>query len=170
MRFWVLGWGSLAGFMLAVVAVCLVGAALASVVGRSLWRAVESLIITAPFLKRVYPYMKQFTDFFLVETGRGRSPYSRVVAVEYPRKGIWAIGMVTGRGLGKTPADPAGELLTVFVPNSPMPATGFTILASKDQVIDLGMTIEEAFRFIASVGVVSPGEARPAISPNRQDA
>ena len=159
MRFWVQGWGSLAGFLLAVVAVCLVGVALASVVGRTLWRAIEGLIITAPFLKRIYPYMKQFTDFFLMEGDRNRLPYSRVVAVEYPRKGIWAIGMVTGRGLGKTAADPNGELLTVFIPNSPMPATGFTILASRDQVVDLPLTIEEAFRFIASVGVVAPAPA-----------
>jgi uncharacterized membrane protein len=160
--FWVHGWGAVAGFLLALVGVCVVGVVLASVVGRTLWRAIENFIMTTPFLNRVYPYIKQFTDFFLTGTGREELSFKKVVAVEYPRKGVWAIGLVTGYGVGGISGS-GGDLLTIFVPNSPMPATGFVVIASKDQVIEIDMTIEEAFRFVATVGVVAPGGGPPAL-------
>ncbi|MHC4166473.1 MAG: DUF502 domain-containing protein, partial [Planctomycetota bacterium] len=89
------GNGSVIGFLLALVAVCIVGAILASVVGRTLWRMIEQFIMNTPFLRRVYPYVKQVTDFFLTEEEQ-ETMFRRVVAVEYPRKGIWSIGFVTG--------------------------------------------------------------------------
>ena len=66
-KFWVDGAGSIAGFILAVIAVCFVGALLASVIGKTLWRIVEKFLLNIPFLKKVYPYVKQITDFLLVQ-------------------------------------------------------------------------------------------------------
>jgi len=164
--FWVDGWGSVAGFIIALVAVLIVGALLASVVGRTLWRIIENFIMKTPFLRRVYPYVKQVTDFVLTPEEQARL-FSRVVAVEYPRKGIWSIGFVTGSGLKKIADDVEKEFLTILVPTSPTPVTGSVIIVPKEQTIALDMTIEEAFRFIISAGVVAPDNQRAPVAPHQ---
>ena len=157
-KVWVDGPRSIAGFVIAVLAVCILGAILASVVGRALWRMIEKFILNMPGLRRIYPYIKQVTDFLLAPEQQKRLSFSRVVAVEYPRKGIWSVGMVTGSGLKKVTENVKREFLTVLVPTSPTPFTGFVIMVPKKQVIDLDMTIEEAFRFFISGGVITPGK------------
>jgi len=154
--FWVDGWGSIAGFIVALVAVCILGAILASVVGKTLWRMVEGFIMNTPFLRRVYPYIKQITDFVLTQEEK-KKMFSRVVAVEYPRKGIWSMGFVTGSGLEKVVGNVKKEFLTVLIPTSPTPFTGFVIMVPKKQTIELDMTAEEALRFAVSAGVITPG-------------
>jgi uncharacterized membrane protein len=152
---------SAGSFLIALLIVCLVGALLASVVGRSLWRMVENFIMNTPFLRRVYPYVKQITDFVLTQEEQ-KKMFSRVVAVEYPRKGIWSIGFVTGSGIEKVVNNVKKEFLTILVPTSPTPFTGFVIMVPKKQTIELDMTIEEALRFTVSAGVIAPSRARAA--------
>ncbi len=153
---WVDGPGSVVGFFIAVVGVCVLGALLASYVGKSLWRRAEKFILSTPLLRRVYPYVKQITDFLLTNEDQ-KKLFSRVVAVEYPRKGIWSVGLVTGSGLEKVVHHVKREFVTVLIPTSPTPFTGFVITVPKKQTIDLDMTIEEALRFIVSGGVITPG-------------
>lgn len=160
-KFWVDGWGSIAGFLIALVAVCVVGALFASVMGRTLWRMVEKFIMNTPVLRKVYPYVKQITDFLLVQEQRERLPFSRVVAVEYPRKGIWSVGFVTGAGVEKVVNNVKKEFFTILIPTSPTPFTGFVIMVPRRQTIDLDMTVEEALRFTVSGGVISPGQKKP---------
>ena len=163
--FFVDGWGSIAGFLIALIVVCVLGAILVSVVGRTLWRMIERFIMNTPFLKRVYPYVKQITDFFLSEEEH-KTMFRRVVAVEYPRKGIWSVGFVTGTGLDKVVAVVKREFVTVLIPTSPTPFTGFVITVQRKQTIDLDMTIEEALRFIVSGGVITPGGRQmPPLEP-----
>ncbi|MFC1737675.1 DUF502 domain-containing protein [Planctomycetota bacterium] len=150
---------AIAGFIIAVIAVCIIGAILASVVGKSLWRLVEKFIMNTPLLRRVYPYVKQVTDFVLTQEEQ-KKMFSRVVAVEYPREGIWSIGFVTGSGLKKLVDNVEKEFLTILIPNSPMPVTGYVIMVPKELTIPLDMTVEEAFRFAVSAGVISPDEHR----------
>ena len=162
-RILVEGNGSVIGFLLALIAVCIVGAILASVVGRTLWRMIEQFIMNTPFLRRVYPYVKQITDFFLTEEEQ-KTMFRRVVAVEYPRKGIWSVGFVTGTGLDKVVSVVKREFVTVLIPTSPTPFTGFVITVQRKQTIDLDMTIEEALRFIVSGGVITPSRGRAAFT------
>ena len=82
--------------------------------------------------------------------------FSRVVAVEYPRKGIWSLGLVTGPGMRTVHEQLGGDLLTVFIPSSPTPVTGYTITVRRNEVIDLPMSIDDAFRFTISGGVIMP--------------
>jgi uncharacterized membrane protein len=167
-KIWVDGYGSIAGFIIALFLVFVVGVILASVVGRALWKIVEKFIMNTPFLKQVYPYVKQVTDFLLTQEKQEKL-VSRVVALEYPRKGIWAIGMVTGPGLKKVARHAEKEFITVFVPTAPTPFTGFITLVPKEEVIDLDMTIEEAVRFVISAGVVQPqGEKCAGFLPNAE--
>ncbi|MDO8303293.1 MAG: DUF502 domain-containing protein, partial [Sedimentisphaerales bacterium] len=152
-RFWVNGVGSVAGFVIALVGVCFMGVVLASVAGKALWVIIESVLIKTPVLKSVYPHVKQMTDFLFSDQ---KLSFSRVVAVQYPRQGVWSVGMVTGAGLRRLKGNSGVEMLTVFMPTSPTPFTGFIIMVPRDETIDLEMSIEQAVRFFVSGGVLSP--------------
>jgi len=152
---------SAAGFLIALLIVCIVGALLASVVGRTLWRMIEKFIINTPLLRQVYPYVKQITDFLLIQEEEKKKMFSRVVAVEYPRKGIWSLGFVTGSGIKRVVENVKKEFLTVLIPTSPTPFTGFVIMVPKEQTIEMDMTVEQVLRFTVSGGVIAPGRARP---------
>ena len=162
-KLWIDGALSIAGFLGALVVVFIVGALLASVVGRTLWRMVEKFIMNTPFLRQVYPYIKQVTDFLLTRQEQERV-FSRVVAVEYPREGIWSMGLVTGSALKKVAEQKRKkEFVTILIPTSPTPFTGFVIMVPKEQTIDLDMTVEEAIRFTVSAGVVTPLRQQSAL-------
>ena len=142
-------------FVLAFVAIYILGRFVASFLGRSLWRQIDQTFLRLPVLKQVYPYVKQIVDFLLSDH-KHKVALSRVVAVEYPRKGVWSLGMVTGAGMRTLQEATGGELLTVFIPSSPTPMTGYTITVGRDEVIDLPLSIDDAFRFTISGGVIMP--------------
>ncbi|MHC4659818.1 MAG: DUF502 domain-containing protein [Planctomycetota bacterium] len=154
-KYWVTGPGQIAGFILALLGVVFVGAFLASVAGRTLWRMFEKALMNIPVVKKIYPYIKQITDFMLT---RKKLSFNKVVAIQYPRKGVWSVAMVTGTGLRKVVGSGEKEFLTVFVPTSPTPFTGYVIMTPKDETVELDMTIEEALRFTISGGVITPAE------------
>jgi uncharacterized membrane protein len=160
-QFWVSTGLSVAGFIIALGIVYVVGVILASVFGRSIWQNVERLIMNVPLLKQTYPYIKQMTDFFFKQE-ETKKLFSRVVAVEYPRKGIWSVGYVTGNGIKKFVEGRNTEFVTVLIPTAPTPLGGFLIIVPKEEVVDLDMSIEEALRFIISAGVIVPGEQKTA--------
>lgn len=152
-RYWAvyrLGW---IGFLLAISAVYVFGRFVASYLGRGAWRLVERGILSLPLVKRIYPYVKQVTDFLFSEQ---KLAFSRVVAVEYPRRGCWSLGLVTSPGMRTLQESMRRNLLTVFIPSSPTPVTGYTIVVGRDEVIDLPLTIDQAIRFIVSGGVIMP--------------
>jgi uncharacterized membrane protein len=143
------------GFVLAIVLVYIVGLFVASFIGKAIWRAAESVLVKIPLVRQIYPSIKQVTDFIILNENQAR--FSRVVAVEYPRKGIWSMGLVTSDGLPRLREVAGVQLLTVFIPSSPTPITGYTIAVRRDEVIDLPYSIDEALRFTISGGVVHPG-------------
>ena len=141
------------GFVLAFVLIYVFGRFIASFLGRGFWRMIERSIFRLPVVKGIYPSIKQVTDFLLAER---KMEFSRVVAVEYPRKGIWSVGLVTSEGM-RTLQDAIGDdLVTVFVPSSPTPVTGYTITVRRREVVDLPMNIDDALRFTVSGGVIMP--------------
>jgi uncharacterized membrane protein len=163
-EFWVQGAGSIAGFSIALIAVLIGGALLASVVGRTTWRIIEGFITNTPVLRRIYPHVKQVTDFVLTQDEQ-KQLFSRVVALEWPRKGLWSIGFVTGSGL-RTVMDNVGkELVTILIPNSPAAVTGWIVIVPKEETVALDMTVEEAFRFAISAGVVTPAGPQATVLP-----
>ena len=97
--------------------------------------------------------MKQVTDFVFTERD---IEFTRVVAVQYPREGIWSVGFVTGESMLTMRNVAAEPVLSVLMPTSPMPATGFTITVRKSETIDLDITIDQAIQFVVSCGVVVP--------------
>lgn len=151
------------GFALAIVCIYFFGKFVGSFVGRAVWHMIERAFFRMPVIKQIYPYIKQVTDFLLSEK---ISRFSRVVAVEYPRKGVWSLGLVTGDGLKRLRDEISPDLLTIFIPSSPTPVTGYTITVRRQDVIDLPLSIDEALKFTVSGGVIVPEhqQAAPAQS------
>lgn len=156
--YWVRGGGQVAGFLLAIIVVVFIGAVVASVLGKALWRKFEKFVLRAPLIRQVYPYIKQITDFLL--TQNKQLNYTRVAAIEYPRKGVWSIALVTGDGMKAIVDSKSQDFLTVFIPSSPTPFTGYVITVPKDEVIMLDITIEEALRYTISGGVITPAKQK----------
>ncbi len=148
----------LLGFVIAVIFVYFLGYFLASFIGRSAWRSAESLITRVPLIKQVYVNIKQVTDFLFSER---RVEFSGVVAAQYPRRGLWSIGLATGPPLRAVQRVSESDLVTVFIPSSPTPVTGYVITIPREDVIELEMTIDEALRFTISGGVLKPGTLLP---------
>jgi uncharacterized membrane protein len=131
----------------------LLGKFLAAGVGRFFWLQLERIIVRLPLVRNVYSSVKQVTDFVFSEK---ELQYTRVVAVEYPRKGIWQVAFATGESLTDISAAANEPMLTVFFPCSPMPFTGFTAVVKRSETLDLGITMEQAIQFMVSCGVVVP--------------
>jgi uncharacterized membrane protein len=131
----------------------LLGKFLAAGVGRFFWLQFERIINRLPIVRNVYSSVKQVTDFMF---SKRELEYTRVVAVEYPNKDIWALAFVTGESIPVL-RDVMGEpVVTLMVPTSPMPFTGFTVTVKKSQTVELNMTLDQAFQFLVSCGVVVP--------------
>jgi len=156
--FWVDGRGQIAGFIVILVLVSVIGAILASVIGRTLWRIVENMLTNIPLISRVYPYIKQLTD--AVFNKENNLAFKRVVAIEYPRRGTWSLGFVTGTGIRKVVQSVDEPMVTIFVPSSPTPFTGYVLMVKESETIALELSVEEALRFTVSGGVISPSRWR----------
>ena len=153
------------GFLIAAVSVYFMGVFLASLVGRTTWRATERALFQIPVIKAIYPNFKQVTDFVLSER---KLQFSGVVAVEYPRKGLWSIGLRTGPPLLSVERAAGKELVTVFIPSSPTPVTGYVITVPVEDTIDMALSIDEALRFTISAGVIKPPQERTRDHDERQ--
>lgn len=136
------------------VVLYLLGKFMASWAGRFFWGSFERGINRVPIVRKVYSSAKQVSDFFLSD--RQNVQYSGVVAVEWPRKGIWCLSLVTGSSLKEVEAAAGEEVLSVLVPTSPLPMTGFTVSVRKSETVELDISIDEAIQFIVSCGVVVP--------------
>jgi len=131
------------------------GALVGSVGGRRTDHGGEELIKRVPLSRRGYPAVKQITGFFFGDKTE-QLQFSGVVAVEYPRKGLWSVGLVTGQTMKLIQERAGAECLTVFVPSSPTPFTGYVITVPVGDTIDLPITIEDALKFAVSGGVLVP--------------
>jgi uncharacterized membrane protein len=149
----------LIGLVIAVVLIYAVGLVLGSFIGRRLHQRGEELIHRLPLVKRVYPSVKQVTDFFVGEKNQ-QLQFNRVVAVQYPRKGLWSVGLVTGDTMRDIEQAAEATCLTVFIPSSPTPFTGYVITVPKSDTLDLPITIEEAMKFAVSGGVLIPEQQK----------
>jgi len=147
----------LAGFILVLY---LLGKFVAAGVGRMFVASFDHLMRRLPVISNVYSSVKQVTDFVLTER---EIEFNRVVAVQYPRKGIWSVGFVTGESMSDIRSSANEPVLSVLMPTSPMPVTGFTITVLKSEAIDLNITIDQAIQFVVSCGVVVPSQQQYAI-------
>lgn len=129
---------------------------------------IESVAKRLPVVRGVYASVKKVTDFAFVES---EVEFKRVVAIEFPRKGIWTVGLVTGEGMLDIAGAAAEPCVTVAVPGSPVPFTGNVVTVPRSAAHDLNITIDEALQFFISCGVVVPSrELRDKGAPRETEA
>ncbi len=139
--------------VLTLLLISIIGIFARNYFGKYLVNTLDRFLKRLPLVNLVYPYAKQVVDFFFSE--QKQLEFDSVVAVEWPRDS-WQLGFVTGSGLKSLVERCKGPVITVFIPMSPLPMTGFTLFVSADQVVEVDMSVEEAFMIILSGGVLTP--------------
>ncbi len=141
------------GLVVLIVFLILVGMFAAGFLGSFFIRLGEWFVGRVPLLSSVYSLLKQiFEAVFSSKT----QAFKRVVMLEYPRKGIWILGLVSADLKGEVEAKLPDEMVNVFIPTTPNPTSGFLIFVPKKDVIEMDMSVEEAIKFIVSGGLVEP--------------
>jgi uncharacterized membrane protein len=118
-------------------------------------------ILRLPMVRKVYASVKQVTDFVFGE--QQHVEFKRVVVIEYPRKGLWSIGLVTGEGMLDVSAAANEPCVSIVLPTSPAIFTVKTVMVPKSKTYDVNMTIDQALQFVISCGVVVPAHQLPAV-------
>ncbi len=136
-----------------ILLVYILGKFMAAGIGGYLGYRFDLAIQRLPLVRSVYKAVKQVSDFFFSEK---QIQFTRVVAVEFPRPGMWSIAFVTSDGLGDIRAAVNDAVLGVFIPSSPMPMTGYALTVLRREAVNLNITIEEAIQYLVSCGLVMP--------------
>jgi uncharacterized membrane protein len=141
------------GLLITIAFLTLVGFLAAGLAGRTLVRIGERLLSRMPVVRSVYGTLKQIFETVLAQSSRS---FREVVLIEYPRRGIGAIGFVTGPTRGEVQMRSEEELVNVFLPTTPNPTSGFLLFVPKRDLVHLDMTIEEGIKLVISGGIVTP--------------
>ena len=137
--------------IISVLFITLVGGLSLSFLGKKILKIIDDLFKRIPFLRTVYSAILQMTETFSKKNDDKKS----VVLIEYPRKGVWAVGFATKENTTEMATKTKQKLINVFIPTTPNPTSGFLLMFPIDEVIYLNMTFEEASKFIVSAGTSS---------------
>lgn len=150
-------------FVLVILVVLLTGMFAANLLGRTLLEQWETLLGRIPLVRSIYNSVKQVSDTVLAPNGQA---FRQAVLVQYPRAGSWTIAFLTGAPGGEVAGYLPGEHVSVYVPTTPNPTSGFFLMMPRDHVIELQMSVDAALKYIVSMGVVAPpGQPAPAAAP-----
>lgn len=141
------------GLTVPLLCILLIGLMARNIAGRWLLDFGEQFLQAIPLAGAVYKTLKQLLETLLKDSG---GKFRRVILVEYPRQGIWAIAFVTGTMSSEIQSQMDRTMLSIFVPTTPNPTTGWYAIVPEDDVINVSMSIEDAFKVIISGGIVSP--------------
>jgi uncharacterized membrane protein len=155
----------LVGAIFTLLVILLAGVIVRHLFGHELVRIGERVLSRVPVARSIYNGVKQLFEAILA-TSDAQSGFSRVVLVEYPRRGMWGIAFVTGvvRGPVKD-AFPETRMLNCFIPTTPNPTSGFYLIVAESDVRDVDLSVEDAFKVIMSAGLVTP--TRLSIQPTQ---
>ena len=137
--------------IVSVIFITIIGGLSLSFLGKKILKIIDDLFKRIPFLRTIYSAIVQMTETFSNKDNDKKS----VVLIEYPRKGVWAVGFATKENKGEMANKTNKKLINVFVPTTPNPTSGFLLMFPIDEVIYLDMTFEEASKFIVSAGTSS---------------
>lgn len=141
------------GLTVPLFGILLIGLMARNIVGRWLLNFGESILQAIPFAGSVYKTLKQLLETLLQDS---KDKFRRVVLVEYPRKGVWAIAFVTGSMSPDFQAQFSCPMLNVFIPTTPNPTSGWYAIVKEEEVLPMSMSVEDAFKLIISGGIVTP--------------
>ncbi len=141
------------GAILTLLIVFLTGLAARNFIGRRLVLLWEGLLTRIPVVKSIYSSVKQVSDTLFSSSGNA---FRKAVLIQYPRQGSWTIAFLTGAPGGEVKNHLAGDYISVYVPTTPNPTSGFFLMLPRAESIELDMSVDEALKYIVSMGVVAP--------------
>ena len=141
------------GTVLTLLVVFITGLMTANIIGQKLVSFWEGVLWRIPVVKSIYWGIKQVSDTIFSSQGEA---FRKALLVQYPRKGAWTIAFMTGQPGGDVVNHLEGEYISVYVPTTPNPTSGFFLMMPKSDVIELDMSVDEALKYIISMGVVAP--------------
>ena len=140
----------LAGFILTILFISFAGMVVSNVLGKRIYAWFETVLSRIPVVSIVYRTIKQITSSL---SGPNRQAFKKVVYIEYPRKGIWTLTMVTGESINKT----GEKYYHIFVPTTPNPTSGYMLYIPQNDTLETEMSVEEGLKIIISGGMLAPG-------------
>jgi uncharacterized membrane protein len=153
------------GVLVMLVGLLLTGMFATNIVGQWWLKQGSRLLNQIPIVKSIYSSVKQVSDTLFSSSGNA---FREAVLVQYPRAGSWTIAFVTGRPGGEAGVHLAGDYLSVYVPTTPNPTSGFFLMLPRADVIVLDMSVDEALKYVISMGVVAPAITKSARLPQPQ--
>jgi uncharacterized membrane protein len=141
------------GVILTILVLLITGMVATNMLGRRLLLIGESLLNRIPIVRSIYNGVKQVSDTLFSDSGQA---FRKAVLVQFPHAGTWSVGFQTGTPGGEIGDKLDGELISVFVPTTPNPTSGFLFMARKADVKELDMSVDEALKYVISMGVVMP--------------
>jgi len=148
------------GVVMTLVIVFVTGVFAANFIGERLVRLWNAILHRIPFVSSIYSSVKQVSDTLFSSSGQA---FRKAVLVQWPHEGMWTIGFLTGSAGGEVAGHLREDYLSVYVPTTPNPTGGYFVLVARKDVIDLDMSVDQALKYIISMGVVAPlpnGRAR----------
>lgn len=146
------------GVLVTLLLILITGLAAANFVGQRLVGFWESLLSRIPVVKSIYYSVKQVSDTLFSSSGQA---FRKALLVQYPREGAWTIAFLTGQPGGDAANHLHGDYVSVYVPTTPNPTSGFFLMMPREDVIELDMSVDEALKYIISMGVVAPPLRKP---------
>ena len=147
------------GLVASLLIVFFTGLIAANVLGQKLVKLWEALLARIPVVKSIYYSVKQVSDTLFSSSGQA---FRQALLVQYPREGSWTIAFLTGKPGGDAARHLPGDFVSVYVPTTPNPTSGFFLMMPKKDVVELEMSVDEALKYIISMGVVAPPVRKPA--------
>lgn len=141
------------GLIVAILFFIIIGWFATNILGRLIIRVYEYILDRMPVIRTVYGAIKQIFETIMASQS---SAFREAVMLEYPRKGVWSIGFVTGRTEGEVQSATKEETINVFVPTTPNPTSGYLLFVPKKELVFLDMTVEEAVKLVVSAGIIVP--------------
>jgi len=145
------------GAVLTVVVLLLTGVLASNIIGQRLLVFWENILSRIPVVKSIYKGVKQVSDTLFAPSGKA---FRKALLVQYPRTGCWTIAFLTGEPGGDVVNHLGGQFVSVYLPTTPNPTSGFFLMMAKSEVIELDMSVDEALTYVISMGVVSPANGR----------
>ncbi|MBS0509588.1 MAG: DUF502 domain-containing protein [Proteobacteria bacterium] len=146
------------GVLLTLFIVFSTGLIAANVLGQKLVQIWEAMLSRIPVVKSIYYSVKQVSDTLFSSSGQA---FRKALLVQYPREGSWTIAFLTGKPGGDAANHLEGEFVSVYVPTTPNPTSGFFLMMPANDVVELEMSVDEALKYIISMGVVAPPQRKP---------
>ncbi len=145
------------GLILAVILILAVGVLTRNIAGRRVLQFWDNMVDRIPLARIIYSSVKQLLQAFFFQNS---DAFQRVALLEYPRRGIYVLGFITGESKGEAQEKTNKKMINVFIPTTPNPTSGFYVLVPEEDLTVLDMSIEDAFKLIISGGLVSPNDQK----------